>query len=145
MKELGIFSLEKENQEIRRLFQCYKGCPNGQVSRLVPCCSKYWTRTMDRTSKETDFCTMRDLSFGPMELFNCGENCSPSKTVNSSAPGGTEEKAVRDILMTFLVPAPSVYFSFVFLGSLMKYTVHSTWAKRSYDEPGASQLCFSAD
>lgn len=114
----------KEGKTALSMFK--KGVLMGRLSRLVPCYSKYWTRTTDRISKETDFCTIRDLSFELMELFNCGENCSPSKTVNSSALGGTEEKAVRDVLTTFLVPVPSVYFSFVFLGSVMKYTVHST-------------------
>lgn len=124
--ELGTCSLEKDNQkEIREFFQCLKRLSKAQVSRPVPCCSKYQTRTMDRTSKETDFDAVRNLSFEPMELFNCGANCSPSKTANSAALGGNEKnKSCRGCSDNFLVSVSSVYVSFVFLGSLTQSARH---------------------
>lgn len=103
MKGLGIFSLEKKKNQkgIREFFQCLKRLSNAQVSRPVLCCSKYQTRTMHRTSKETDFYTIRDMSFEPMKLFNCGANCSPSKTENSIALGGRGWGTVKHVLITF--------------------------------------------
>lgn len=95
----------------------------GQVSRLVPCCFKYRTRTMDRISKETDLCTIRDLSFEPMELFSCGESCSPSKTGELFCTGRHWRKSCQGCSDDFF---GSCTFSLLFLCfSWLRNEIHS--------------------
>lgn len=56
---------------------------------------------MDRTSKEADSYTIRDLSFEPMRLLR---RTLLSRWAMRSRARGTEGAAVRDAIMTSLVP-----------------------------------------
>lgn len=109
-------------------------------SRLVPCCSKYQARTIDRTSKGTDSNTERDVPFEPMKLFDCGENCSFYKRVSSSLLKAN----LSELWWHFGLYILSLLFlCFSWLTNAI-YSTQSVTEKK-LPKSGASKLCFPDD